>query len=63
MICIRTGICHAAKFKLKQLILGTDSPNLMLALSFPLYGIVFVHWCVLLYLNCGSSIKSHVCIE
>ena len=31
MICIRTGICHVAKFKTRQIVLGTDSPNLMLA--------------------------------
>ena len=28
-ICICTGICHVAKFKTHQFILGTDSPNLM----------------------------------
>ena len=28
---IRTGICHVAKFKACQIVLGTDSPNLMLA--------------------------------
>ena len=31
MICIRTGICHVAKFKTRQIVLGTDLPNLMLA--------------------------------
>ena len=29
-ICICTGIYHIAKFKTRQFILGTDSPNLML---------------------------------
>ena len=28
---IHTGICHVAKFKNRQIVLGTDSPNLMLA--------------------------------
>ena len=39
MICVRTGICHVAKFKTHQIVLGADSPNFNARQSFLLYGI------------------------